>query len=112
MLEGSEDYEVRCFARTTSPVERLEGFDLVYGDAGDQESRVRALSGMDTFVHIAGIQYAPRGISAMRSTGVDRLVVVSSTSAHSACEFRSGPRRRMEVWSDRAGSHGPSYGPP
>ena len=85
-------HEVRCLVRQTSPVERLEGLELAYGDAGDASSMARALRGTDAFVHVAGIQYTPEVLEAMRRAGVERLVIVSSTSAHSRFEFRSAPR--------------------
>lgn len=95
-LLSAGDYHVRCFVRGTSPVGRLVGLELAYGDAQDAGSLQRALDGMDAFVHIAGIQYAPQVLEAMQQSDVRRLVVVSSTSAHSAYEFRSGPRLSME----------------
>jgi uncharacterized protein YbjT (DUF2867 family) len=97
LLKDSGDHEIRCFVRRTSPIERLEDLELAYGDTGDEGSVVRALSGMDAFLHIAGIQYAPQVLSAMRRAGVERLVVISSTSVHSRFEYRSGPRVRMEA---------------
>ena len=65
---------------------------MAYGDAGDADSIARALRGMDAFVHVAGIRYTPEVLEAMRRTRVERLVIVSSTSAHSRFEFRSAPR--------------------
>ena len=91
------DHDLRCLVRTTSAVERLGDVELAYGDATDEESLVRALRGMDAFLHIAGIQHTPRVISAMRRAGVERLVIVSSTSAHSRFEHRSGPRLENEA---------------
>src|SRR4051812_8318045 len=96
-LRNSEEHEVRCLVRTTSPVERLEGFELAYGDAWDAGSMVRALKGMDAFVHIAGIEYTPHVLEAMSRAGVERLVLVSSTSAHSRFTFRSAPRLTNEA---------------
>lgn len=90
-------HEVRCLVRTTSPVERLEGLDLAYGDARDAGSMEKALRGMDAFVHIAGIEHTPHVLEAMRRAEVERLVVVSSTSAHSRFEFRSAPRLTNEA---------------
>ncbi len=92
LLREIGGHEVRCFVRWTSPVERLGGLELAYGDAGDAGSMARALRGMDAFVHIAGIEYTPQVLEAMRRARVERLVVVSSTSAHSRFEFRSAPR--------------------
>ena len=91
LREGGE-HEVRCLVRPTSLAERLEDLELAYGDAGDAGSMARALRGIDAFVHIAGIRYAPEVLEAMRRAGVERLVIVSSTSAHSRFEFRSAPR--------------------
>jgi nucleoside-diphosphate-sugar epimerase len=92
VLRENGENEVRCLVRRTSPVDRLKGLELVYGDAEDVDSIVRALRGTDAFVHIAGIQHTPQVLGAMRHAGVERLVIVSSTSAHSRFEFRSAPR--------------------
>ena len=92
LLRETGEHEVRCLVRRTSPVERLEGLELAYGDAGDDGSIARALRGMDAFVHVAGIRYTPEVLEAMRRARVERLVIVSSTSTHSRFEFRSAPR--------------------
>jgi uncharacterized protein YbjT (DUF2867 family) len=92
LLREIGKHEVRCFVRRTSLVERLGGLELAYGDAGDADSIARALRGMDAFVHVAGIRYTPEVLEAMRRARVERLVIVSSTSAHSRFEFRSAPR--------------------
>lgn len=97
LREGGEYEEVRCLVRRTSPTSRLGGLDTIYGDAGDAASMVRALRGVDAFVHIAGIQYTPQVLEAMRAAGVERLVMVSSTSAHSRFELRSAPRLTNEA---------------
>jgi len=97
LLREAGAHEARCFVRRTSPVERLDGLELAYGDARDVGSMERALRGTDAFVHVAGIQYTPRVLEAMRRAGVERLVVVSSTSAHSRFESRSAPRLTNEV---------------
>lgn len=91
------DHEIRCFVRPTSRVERLGELELAYGDAEDTESLIRAMRGVDAFVHIAGLQYTPEVLKAMQQAGVERLIIVSSTSAHSHFEFRSSPRLTMEA---------------
>jgi nucleoside-diphosphate-sugar epimerase len=91
------EHEVRCFARRTSGVERLKGLELAFGDAREASSMAEALSGMDAFVHVAGIEYTPQVLEAMRQAGVERLVLISSTSAHSRFEFRSAPRLTNEA---------------
>lgn len=97
LLREAGEHEVRCLVRPTSLVERLGGLELAYGDARDPGSMIRALRGTDAFVHIAGIEYAPQVLDAMRRAGVKRLVIVSSTSAHSRFEFRSAPRLMNEA---------------
>jgi uncharacterized protein YbjT (DUF2867 family) len=97
LLREAGEHEVRCLVRRTSPVERLDGLELAYGDAGDAGSMSRALPGTDAFVHIAGIGYTPQVLAAMHRAGVERLVIVSSTSAHSRFEFRSAPRLANEA---------------
>jgi nucleoside-diphosphate-sugar epimerase len=95
----AQNLEVRCLVREDSErASRLEGreVELARGDAGSGEDLYRALSGADAMVHVAGIEYAPQVVEAARRAGVGRVVVVSSTSAHSAYEFRSGPKLLME----------------
>ena len=95
----AEAHEVRCLVREESPhASRLSALriELSRGDAGDARALSRALSGMDALLHVAGIEYAPPVLEAARRTDVGRLVVVGSTSAHSAYHFRSGPKLRME----------------
>ena len=92
-------HEVRCLVRPQSPnLLRLdpERVEIFYGDAGEEGSLSRALSGTDVFLHVAGVEYAPQVVEALQKTGVERLLVVSSTSVHSAFERRSGWRKEME----------------
>ena len=97
LRESGEYKEVRCLVRRTSSTSRLGKLDTIYGDAGDASSMVRALRGVDAFVHMAGIQYTPQVLEAMRAAGVERLVMVSSTSAHSRFKLRSAPRLTNEA---------------
>ena len=95
----SKGYEVRCLIREESPnAGRMSSkkVEVVRGDAADEDALLRALSGVEAAVHVAGLEYAPQVVSAMRRTGVKRLLVVGSTSAHSAFEHRSAPKRKME----------------
>lgn len=95
----TEGYETYCLVRKDSPnASRLDRWrvEIIRGDAGSIEDLSRALAGMDAMLHVAGIEYTPTVLEAMRQTSVERLVLVGSTSVHSAYEFRSGPRKRME----------------
>ena len=95
----AEGHEVRCLLREESPNEARLGkgwVEIVRGDAGDARDLYWALLQMEAMVHVAGIEYAPQVVEAARRARVGRLVVVGSTSAHSAYEFRSGPKLRME----------------
>lgn len=95
----SNGHEVRCLVREGSPnVSRLdaEPVEVVRGDAGSTEDLSRALSGVDAALHVAGIEYTPQVLEAMRRAEVERLVLVGSTSVHSRYEFRSSMRKRME----------------
>jgi uncharacterized protein YbjT (DUF2867 family) len=95
----AEGHEVRCLVREESPrASRLSTLrvDLARGDADDARALSLALSGMDALLHVAGIEYAPAVLDAARRAEVGRLVVVGSTSAHSAYPYRSDPKLRME----------------
>ena len=96
LLEG---HEVRCLVRQESRnASRLDPsrVEIFRGDANAAGDLGRALAGTDALVHVAGIEHAPAVVGAATSAGVPRLVVVGSTSAHSAYAFRSGPKRKME----------------
>jgi uncharacterized protein YbjT (DUF2867 family) len=94
-----EGHEVRCLVREGSPrATRLNPArtEIRRGDADSARELSRALPGTEALVHVAGIEHAPSVVEAARGSQVQRLVMVGSTSAHSAYEFRSGPKRRME----------------
>lgn len=100
MISGG--HEVRCLLRDYSPnrhhLDPTEvEVEVVPGDAGNAGDISRAASGTDAVVHAAGIQYAPSLVEGLWRAGVERLVAVSSTSAHSAYESRSGPKLTMEA---------------
>ena len=96
LLEG---HGVRCLvrhgSRNASRLDRSQ-VEVFRGDANAAGDLGRALAGADALVHVAGIEHAPAVVGAARSAGVSRRVMVGSTSAHSAYEFRSGPKKRME----------------
>lgn len=102
----AENHEVRCLVREDSAnASRLEPgmVEIARGDAGSIENLSRALAGVDAMLHVAGIEYTPQVIEAMSRADVDRLVLVGSTSVHSAYEFRSGSRKRMEKLTRESG---------
>jgi len=95
----AEGHEVRCLVRQDSPnLSRLDGWgvEIFRGDAGDEADLRGALGGTEAFLHVAGIEHSPAVVGAARRSGVGRLVVVGSTSVHSAYAFRSGPKLEME----------------
>jgi uncharacterized protein YbjT (DUF2867 family) len=95
----AEEHEVRCLVREESPrASRLGSLrtELFRGDAADAQALSRALWGMDALLQVAGIEYAPPVVEAARRAKVRRLVVVGSTSAHSAYGFRSGAKLLVE----------------
>src|SRR5687767_2448621 len=92
-------HETRCLVRADSPnASRLDGqrVEILYGDAAREEDLYRALGDTEALLHVAGIEYAPPVVRAAGRAGVDRVLIVGSTSAHSAYAFRSGPKLRME----------------
>jgi uncharacterized protein YbjT (DUF2867 family) len=95
----AEDHEVRCLVREGSPrASRLDQrrIEVARGDARDAGALSRALSGTEALLHVAGIEYSSAVLEAARRAGSSRLVMVGSTSAHSAYSFRSNPKLRME----------------
>jgi uncharacterized protein YbjT (DUF2867 family) len=95
----AEEHEVRCLVREGSPrARRLDApqIELVRGNAANVSDLKKALSGIDTLLHVAGIEYTPQVLEAARETEAGRVVVIGSTSVHSAYEFRSRPKLHME----------------
>ena len=92
-------HETRCLIRAdssnTSRLDR-ERVEILHGDAAREEDLYRALRDTDVLLHVAGIEYAPPVVRAASRAGVERILIVGSTSAHSAYAFRSGPKVRME----------------
>jgi len=95
----AEGHETRCLVRATSPnASRLDGerVEILRGDVAREEDLYRALEGTDALLHLGGIEYAPPVLRAASRAGVERILVVGSTSAHSAYAFRAGPKLEME----------------
>jgi uncharacterized protein YbjT (DUF2867 family) len=92
-------HETRCLVRADSPnTSRLDGqrVEILHGDAGSVEDLYLALRDADALLHVAGIEYTPSVVRAAGRAGVERVLIVGSTSAHSAYAFRSAPKLRME----------------
>ena len=93
-------YKTRCLLRPDSPhASRLAGkrVKILRGDAAREEDLYKALGdNTDALLHVAGIEYSPPVVRAAQRAGVGRILIVGSTSAHSAYAFRSSPKLRME----------------
>ena len=92
-------HKTRCLLRPDSPhASRLAGkrVEILRGDAAREEDLYRALGDTDALLHVAGIEYSLPVLRAARRAGVGRILIVGSTSAHSAYAFRSSPKLRME----------------
>ncbi|MGI8650199.1 MAG: NAD-dependent epimerase/dehydratase family protein [Rubrobacter sp.] len=99
-LTSTGEHEVRVMVRPDSPnLGRVSGLpvEVVRGDVSLAEDVARACrSGVEAVVHVAGIEYSPQVAEGIRRAGAERLVAVSSTSAHSRFASRSGPKLEME----------------
>lgn len=92
-------HDVRCVVRPeSSNAGRLAGHDvaILRADVLDPGALSRAFAGVEAVAHVAGVEYAPAVVEAVRRAGVERLLAVSSTSAHSAYPSRSRPKREGE----------------
>jgi uncharacterized protein YbjT (DUF2867 family) len=92
-------HKTRCLLRPDSPhASRLAGkrVKILRGDAAREEDLYKALGDTDALLHVAGIEYSPPVVRAAQRAGVGRILIVGSTSAHSAYAFRSSPKLRME----------------
>src|SRR5829696_892777 len=92
-------HETRCLLRPGSPnATRIDAdrVEIRRGDVAREEDLYPALGDRDAILHVAGIEYAPPIVRAATRAGVERVLIVGSTSAHSAYAFRSSPKLRME----------------
>jgi nucleoside-diphosphate-sugar epimerase len=92
-------HETRCLIRVDTPnASRLdeERVEILRGDVSREDDLYRALEATDALLHVAGIEYALPVVRAASRAGVERVLVVGSTSAHSAFASRSTPKLEME----------------
>jgi len=95
----AKGHKTRCLIRADSPnTSRLDGerVEILRGDVSREDDLYRALEDTDALLHVAGIEYALPVLRAAGRAGVERVLVVGSTSAHSAYAFRSSPKLGME----------------
>ena len=92
-------HETRCLIRPDSPnATRIDAdrVEIRRGDVAREEDLYRALGGVDALLHVAGIEYASPVVRAATRAGVERVLIVGSTSVYSAYAFRSSPKLGME----------------
>ena len=92
-------HETRCLIRPDSPnATRIDAdrVEIRRGDVAREEDLYRALGGVDALLHVAGIEYASPVVRAATRAGVERVLIVGSTSVYSTYAFRSSPKLGME----------------
>lgn len=76
-------YEITCFARPSSNVNRIEGraAKILYGDLSDYESLLAAFKGQDTVIFLSGLTkgFASNVVNSCKANGVSRFIFCGST---------------------------------
>jgi nucleoside-diphosphate-sugar epimerase len=76
-------YKVRCLVRQTSDIKEIKNIstELVYGDVEDCDSIAKALAGVDSVIHIAGIWRASQLVRACELLELKgKVIFIGSTS--------------------------------
>lgn len=96
--EGYEE-KIRCVVRTKSRLKNIEdlklNFDFVYGDLEDEQFLRKALDGVDTVLHIAGIHYSRSLVKLGEERGVKWFILVHTTGRYS--KFKSASAEYVKI---------------
>jgi len=92
---------IRCIVRKTSDTSMLDNSGLniekVVGDLTDQELMKRNMVGVDTILHIAGIQKTLYVINAAVKTSVGRVILIHTTGIYSNFKSASEDYKKIEL---------------
>jgi uncharacterized protein YbjT (DUF2867 family) len=95
----AEEFRWRMTARPTSDATVISGSGLVIetvvGDLGDTEFLEKALLGVDTILHIAGIQRSLPIVETALRTGVKRIILVHTTGIYS--KYKAASSEYLEI---------------
>ena len=94
--------KIKCLVRKNSKLKNLncEGLkiDLVYGDFDNIESLISAMVGVETVLHIAGIQLSKNLLEAGYKMGVKWFICVHTTGKYS--KFKSASSEYIKIERD------------
>jgi nucleoside-diphosphate-sugar epimerase len=76
---------IRCLVREHSDISwvRDDKVDFIYGDVSDACSLLPAFNGVDGVIHLVNIRFSPQIIEACNTSGVKRILIVSTTGVFS-----------------------------
>lgn len=76
---------IRCLVREQSDISwvRDNKVNLFYGDVSDACSLLPVFNGVDGVIHLVNIRFSPQIIEACKTSGVKRMLIVSTTGVFS-----------------------------
>lgn len=89
---------IRCLIREHSDISWITdtNVEFVKGDVTDVQSLIRAFEGVEGVIHLVNIRSAPEIIKACKTTGVNRVVIVTTTGIFSKYQQYSEEYKRLE----------------
>lgn len=101
LVNFSYSEKIRCLVRDSSNTSFLQNninCELYKIDLKSEADLIKAFTGIDTIVHIAGISYTPKIVRAAIKCGVKRLIAVHTTGRYS--KFKSASEEYIKVDND------------
>lgn len=90
---------IRCLIREHSDISWVtdNNVKFVKGDVTDVQSLIRAFAGVEGVIHLVNIRSAPEIIEACKATGINRVVIVTTTGIFSKYQQYSEEYNTLET---------------
>lgn len=90
---------IRCLIREHSDISWVTDINVefVKGDVTDVQSLIRAFEGVEGVIHLVNIRSAPEIIEACKVTGINRVVIATTTGIFSKYQQYSEEYKKLET---------------
>jgi nucleoside-diphosphate-sugar epimerase len=99
LREAGYSGNIRCLIREHSDISWVTdtNVEFVKGDVSDVQSLVRAFAGVEGVIHLVNIRSAPEIIAACKVSGINRIVIVTTTGIFSKYQQYSEEYKKLET---------------
>ncbi|HBC32309.1 MAG TPA: nucleoside-diphosphate sugar epimerase [Clostridiales bacterium] len=99
LREAGYSGNIRCLIREHSDISWVtdNNVEFVKGDVTDVQSLIRVFEGIEGVIHLVNIRSAPEIIEACKVTGINRVVIVTTTGIFSKYQQYSEEYKKLET---------------